>query len=213
MDPPLSYNVPMYRIALLERMVHDLLARVWSAFGLGGRFYLAPMTNLKGKNGASVGILFLCKGNICRSPYAEGKLRDEAARAGISYLAISSAGLDTGGGGPANPTAVSVAAGRQIDLRSHATSRCTRELVDEADLIIAMEPRHLRKLRALSADGRKKAILLGALLLSEGEKLTTPDPYGKSAEVFSDCFDKIDRAMKILIGRVAAENGKESRER
>ena len=52
-----------------------------------------------------------------------------------------------------------------------------------------------------------------AVLLSEGEKLTTPDPYGKSAEVFSDCFDKIDRAMKILIGRVAAENGKESRER
>ncbi len=197
----------MYRIVLLERVIHDLLARFWSLVGLAGNIYLGPLNRLVRRRSGNIKILFLCKGNICRSVYAEVVLRHYVSEAGVDRLALSSAGLDAKGGDPAYPTATDVAGRRQIDLRAHRTTRCTGEVAGRADLIIAMEPYHLRKLGRLSADGRRKAILLGALLLDQGEKLTTPDPYGKSEEVFSTCFDKIDRAMKVLLERVEDQEG------
>ena len=90
-------------------------------------------------------ILLLCTGNQCRSPMAEGLLRDLVRRRGL-HATVDSAGM-LGGGMPATSTAADVLAERGIDLSGH----CSRSLTDPelalatADLVLTMERRHLRE--------------------------------------------------------------------
>ncbi len=194
----------MYRLQILERIIHDILGRFCLLLGLDERIYLKPVIRLGRNRSGPIDILFVCKGNICRSPYAEVRFRKEVAKNRLPPVSVSSAGLDAGEGSSAFPTAIEVAQKRGIDLRSHTTTKMTLESAERADLIVAMEPGQLRELGAISADGKEKAILLGALLLREKGNLTTPDPYGKPAGEFEACFDKIDRAVEVLLQRLAA---------
>jgi protein-tyrosine phosphatase len=211
--PGVFYNAGVYRLGILERLLHDFLARFLSRLGLARRIYLGPVLRLKRSPTAPLEIAFVCQGNICRSPYAEAQFRRKLERAGADGFAVSSAGLDTTDGKAANPNALECAAERGIDLSEHTTHQFTAAMAERADLIVVMEPRHLRQLRALSPAGRSKAILLGAPLLdrNENEKLTTPDPYGQPAAVFSAYFDKIDRAAAALLEELTtgADRGRE----
>jgi len=83
-------------------------------------------------------ILFVCKGNICRSPFAACYL---AARlkGRDCLIEVCSAGLECEPGGKANPVASTVALQNQISLAAHVTTPVTRELIGRADLIVVME--------------------------------------------------------------------------
>jgi len=191
----------MYRIAKFDTMIRDFVARLLQAIGAARLVYLRPVAKLeRSAPERRCSILFLCKGNVCRSPYAEARFRTLLGER--EEYTVSSAGLETTAGSGAHPGAIAAASLRGIDLEAHTTRPLTRAMAEEADLIVAMEPSHLRKLRRLSADGRRRAILLGAILLGEGEKLSTPDPYGKPPELFARCFEKIDSAVERLHERL-----------
>jgi protein-tyrosine-phosphatase len=88
-------------------------------------------------------ILVVCTGNICRSPIAEGILRDELQRRlGDDAPEVISAGVSGWGGSPATPEAVEAANERGTDISGHAARRLSRRDVDRADLILCMAAEH-----------------------------------------------------------------------
>ena len=88
-------------------------------------------------------VLFVCTGNTCRSPMAAALARDELARRGWRHVQIASAGAAAEPGQPASPPALAVMERSGLDLAGHASQLLTPELVDWADLILAMSLSHL----------------------------------------------------------------------
>ena len=89
------------------------------------------------------GVLFLCTGNICRSPVAEALLRHRLAKAGVEATVRSAGLLDSGIRASAH--GVDVLAGRGIDLSAHRSQTMTADLLTSADLIVAMAREHVRE--------------------------------------------------------------------
>lgn len=95
-------------------------------------------------------ILIVCTGNTCRSPMAEGLLREKLARRGID-AEVSSAGLISDGTS-ATDTAVTTMADRGIDIDDHRSRRIRSEMLEEADLIVAMTREHVREVAVMRPD-------------------------------------------------------------
>src|ERR1700751_5632518 len=86
-------------------------------------------------------ILFVCTGNVCRSPMAEGLLRHLVA--GRPDIRVQSAGVSTFPGQPPSPHAVSVLADLRIDISRLRSMPLSEKLVEDASCIIAMTRGHL----------------------------------------------------------------------
>ena len=83
-------------------------------------------------------VLFVCKGNICRSPLAEAYFRSLVEKDG-RQITVRSAGLETTPGKPADAKAKAVALEHRLSLDEHATTQVHMELLDQSDLIVVME--------------------------------------------------------------------------
>src|SRR5215207_8840018 len=104
-------------------------------------------------------ILFVCTGNTCRSPLAEGIARDELQRRGWANVEVASAGLAAHAGAAASEFAVSVAERHGVSLDAHRSRSITPELVEWADLVLAMGPSHVGGVRRYG--GAEKVLTLG----------------------------------------------------
>lgn len=93
-------------------------------------------------------LLVLCTANICRSPMAERFLRQAAADRGADAT-VTSAGLLTGGRA-ASPGSVSALGGYGLDLNDHRSRQLHAVLIDQADLVVGMEVRHVREAAVLA---------------------------------------------------------------
>ncbi len=140
-------------------------------------------------------ILFVCIGNICRSPYGECYLKSIDKHNTL----VTSAGLRTHNGLSADPSANEEAKKRGLDLGAHKTSVLTKELIEMHDLILFMEPRHILK-AAVNFNTKyiNKYLLLGLLADPPFTTQTIDDPYGRSAEVFEATFKTIESACDKL---------------
>ncbi|WP_310450054.1 low molecular weight protein-tyrosine-phosphatase [Sulfuritalea sp.] len=151
-------------------------------------------------------ILFVCTGNICRSPTAEGVARGLAVEQGVAQLfEFDSAG--THGyhvGEPPDPRSIAAARRRGYDLASLRARRVTEFDFIRFDRVLAMGPDHLAALlRACPPQHRNK---LGLMLdFSERFDLTeVPDPYYGGAEGFEHVLDLVEDAASQLIRQFAA---------
>ncbi len=133
-------------------------------------------------------LVFVCKGNICRSAYAE------AVASGMGIEAISF-GIDTVDGAPANEQAIQIAAISDIDLSEHKTTTITAVELKASDLLVAMEPWQLKYIDEFYG-GRYQSTLLG-LWAGEGNPYIH-DPYGTSSAYFESCFMRIRDAVSGL---------------
>lgn len=106
-------------------------------------------------------VLFVCTGNRCRSPLAEGFLRDVVQRERHEVV-ISSAGLMPGGV-RADPHAVIAAAKYNVDIAQHMSTEITVELLESADLVVAMERMHVRSIAVLHRSALGKTFTLKEL--------------------------------------------------
>src|SRR2546422_7739588 len=87
-------------------------------------------------------ILLVCTGNICRSPMAEGFLRQLLDERGAGEVEVSSAGVQSWDDSPATPEAVRALQERGIDISDHLAQRLNRSLIEEADLVLGMAGDH-----------------------------------------------------------------------
>jgi protein-tyrosine phosphatase len=131
--------------------------------------------------------VFVCRGNISRSAYAEAAARSRG-------LAAASCGVSAAQGRAADPAAVEVASRGGLDLSGHRATEAGRFKVEPGDLLIAMEVRQLAALRALPHLAQTPRLLLGSFA-------GTPhlhDPYGLSLPYYAACFERIDAALDRL---------------
>ncbi|GAB4242836.1 MAG: hypothetical protein OHK005_06820 [Candidatus Methylacidiphilales bacterium] len=144
-------------------------------------------------------ILFVCTGNICRSPMAEGLLRQMAKEQNLAIETFS-AGIGAVGGQP--PSAHAVAAMRElgIDISSLRSKFLTQDLVDQADRILVMTYGHLDSVLMLYPSAAEKTFLLRefepGLQTYERE---VDDPIGQGPEVYRECRDQIRRGIEAFL--------------
>ncbi len=148
-------------------------------------------------------LLFVCTGNTCRSPLAEAVARKLCIERGLSDIEASSAGTSAWEGASASDGALLVGLERGLDLNPHRSRQLNRELVASADLVLAMGPHHLERIEALGGAG--KAYLLTAYASRGTIVHPINDPMGGELEVYRATMDELERDVRHVIERIAAE--------
>ncbi|HVO89636.1 MAG TPA: low molecular weight protein-tyrosine-phosphatase [Casimicrobiaceae bacterium] len=153
------------------------------------------------------GVLFVCLGNICRSPTAEAVFRERALRAGLAHrLTIASAGTgDWHVGEPPDRRAILHGRKRGYDLSRLRAQQVSRAHFDKFDWILAMDRSNLRVLSQLKPAeyaGRLGLFLDFAPHLGVKE---VPDPYYGGTQGFEQVLDLIEQASDALIEQVRLE--------
>lgn len=105
-------------------------------------------------------VLFVCTGNICRSPMAEALLKHELATRGCTDVEVASAGTWALEGSPATQPGVAALSERSIDLSSHRARQLLRAEVLDADLIVAMTAVHRSEVIELAPEVSDNVILM-----------------------------------------------------
>jgi protein-tyrosine phosphatase len=156
-----------------------------------------------------VRLLFVCLGNICRSPTAEGVMRELVKQKGLQdAVELDSAG--TGAwhvGSPPDGRATDAALARGIALNGRAR-QVTREDFEDFDLVVAMDSSNMRELRAL-ARGEQERVKVRLLrefdpASAEREDLDVPDPYYGGDGGFEKVLDLVQAACAGLLTQIQA---------
>ena len=143
-------------------------------------------------------ILFVCTGNVCRSPMAEGLFRQ--AIKGRGNYQVLSAGLGAMDGQPPSPYAVQAVKELGIDISGQRSRMLTADLVQRADYIFGMTHSHIDTVTLLYPQAAEKVFLLREFdeTLDVFEK-DISDPIGGSYEVYLNCRDQIEQGIASLL--------------
>ena len=143
-------------------------------------------------------ILFVCAGNICRSPMAEWQLKALLWENPITGMQVGSAGLIALPGNSASFNAVRVARENSISLEEHKARLITAELIDNADLVLVMESHQGHELIADHPQASEKILLLRHFARYGSRERGISDPYGRNLEAYRFCFEDIKECVESL---------------
>ena len=168
-------------------------------------------------------VLFVCTGNLCRSPMAEALLRHAASERGCD-LEVSSVGTWAYYGRSATPEAIETVRKRGADLSGHQSRPVEMEELQAADVIVAMTSVHVREIMSLAPDVADRIVLmkelreiqtapvgpdgtiadkLGALLRGKRPKrrraLDVDDPMGLPVGAYERCAGELQEGVDTLI--------------
>lgn len=155
-------------------------------------------------------ILFVCLGNICRSPLAEGVFRQRVKDAGLEdRIRIASAGTgDWHVGKPPDSRMVATAHARGVDLSPQRAQVLTPALIAASDLVLVMDRENLRNARALTSD---PALLARIRRFRDDDPEPgdgdVPDPYYGGDEGFVEVYEIVERTAHALLERLRREHG------
>lgn len=140
-------------------------------------------------------LVFVCTGNVCRSPMAEYLMR---RRLGSSpQWTVTSAGLSAMPGMPASRNAVTVLEELGVDLTPHRSRQLTRDLVDGASVIVVMTASHRDQVQMLFRHAREKIFLLRSFDPVAG-LVDLEDPIGAEVEIYRHIRDAIESSLPGL---------------
>ena len=143
-------------------------------------------------------ILFICTGNVCRSPMADGLLKHMLR--GRNDVQVASAGLGALDGSGATDAAIEVMAELGIDISSHVSQPLNSDLVRQADFIFTMTRQQQDTIHALYPSAAEKTFLVREFEESRtAENKDIADPIGQSIDVYRRTRDQIRDALPSLI--------------
>ena len=156
----------------------------------------------EGTHSRLVRVVFVCLGNICRSPIAERVAERAAADAGITGVEFSSAGtISEKYDDPMDHRAAAVLKEHGYRYADHRARRISEVQIDSADLVVAMEKVHLQRVLELAPDPSRVCLLTDfdpAAAPGSG----VPDPWFGSDTGFYDTLSAIEAAMPGLIEHI-----------
>lgn len=154
-------------------------------------------------------VLFVCKGNICRSPFAEHvarKLFHESVKDADQPITFQSAGLHVTVPQAPPDTALVVARQFGVFLDAHRSQSVSSKLVADSDVIVAMEGWHYDELRSRFKEHRQKVFLLplfsNGVMAAGYDTFNIQDPYGGSRSAFETCFQRIEHHVKTFLAEL-----------
>lgn len=147
-------------------------------------------------------ILFVCTGNTCRSPMAEGILKSYL-REEDNILVLSGA-ISTTEGMPPSENAVTAMAELDIDISAHRSANINADVLSEADLVLTMTQAHKQAIVHYFGDDFE--LKTQPLLEYVGIGGDVADPYGGSLEVYRNCRDQLKEAISLLYEKETADN-------
>jgi protein-tyrosine phosphatase len=147
-------------------------------------------------------VVFVCLGNICRSPMAERVAERAAADAGVTGVEFTSAGtISEEFDDPMDRRAAAVLRERGYRYADHMARRITEVQIESADLVVAMEDTHLRSVLELAPDPSRVSLLTDFDPAAERGS-GVPDPWFGSDAGFYDTLSAIEAAMPGLLDRI-----------
>ena len=144
-------------------------------------------------------ILFVCTGNICRSPFAEGLLKKLLSQEGPEGIAVDSAGLLALPGNTVTSLAQRVATEYGVDLSGHQAKSLSSDLMNWSDLVLVMEKSHEESILAAFPEASGKVLLLRHFARKGSRRRGIADPYGLQYEAYRFCFLDINDSASGLL--------------
>ena len=144
-------------------------------------------------------ILFVCLGDICRSPFAQGLFTKLADQKGHNGVHAESAGLIALPGNSATFLAQKVAAEYGVDLADHQAQLVSEKLVAESDMILVMEKLHKEALLTDFPMAADKVFLIRHFARFGSRNRGVADPYGLNYDAYRFCFLDIEDAVLGLL--------------
>ena len=144
-------------------------------------------------------ILMVCLGNICRSPLAEGILRDKIAKNKLDGE-VDSAG--TGGyhtGASPDSRSIEIASKKGLDISNQRARKVRSSDFEEFDLIFAMDVYNYQDLLKWAHEDEKSKIKLILNELYPNKNMSVPDPYYGGENGFENVYDMLDKACENII--------------
>ena len=149
-------------------------------------------------------VIFVCMGNICRSPTAEGIFRSQVVARSLEHLIeIDSAGTHAyHEGEKADPRSQKIAQQRGVDLSTIRARKVTVTDIEQFDYILAMDSDNQRNLLSLAPEGYEHKIRLMLEFTSLYSENEVPDPYYGGPRGFDRVYDLIESASKGLLDEI-----------
>lgn len=149
-------------------------------------------------------ILMVCLGNICRSPLAEGILKNKVKKAGLNWE-VDSAGIgDWHTGELPDQRSISTARRYGIDITDQRARQIRKEDLHYFDIILAMDDSNLRQIQLLAKQVQNPTAQIEMILnySSPGKNHSVPDPYYGGIDGFEKVFQLLDEATEKMLERV-----------
>ena len=140
-------------------------------------------------------ILFVCTGNTCRSPMAAAYFKDLCEKGKRHGVHVDSAGTHAGTGALVPPEARKIMARYGIDLSGHRSKPLDKQMLQKADLIVAMTSSHRLSIGAVDSHALAKTRLLLEFNDGQGD---VADPVGGGEKCYADCFEVMKNALDNL---------------
>jgi protein-tyrosine phosphatase len=182
----------------LERPLY-LKIRVQDGLGLGNR--------KRPKAPASANsFLFVCFGNIMRSPMCEALMRKELIGFPQLQVTITSAGLNATPGRPAHPWSIAAAPQFDVSLEGHRSRLLNAEMVNQADAIFAMDYQNQIELLCRYPSAREKVFMLSAYAGPDYHSIEIRDPFDSNEEETVRCYGLLRTCVHNLVSSLAASS-------
>lgn len=140
-------------------------------------------------------LVFICVGNICRSPFAEIVAQSEQ-----SHIKVISMGIEASGSAAPDERAQKIAKEFGYDMNHLCSSKVDAGVLSKNDLLVVMELGHIKRLKSVIDEVNCQVTLLGTW--GEGRRGSIADPYGRSEARFRFIFSRIKESVKSLLSQI-----------